>query len=175
MLIAYPQSIWSDSGRNNKKTRKQHPARSSALLTHKLKRHAARDLLSQGGPRRGVGRCGLPLTRGRGGPSWLEPVPHLLPLVGLPHCDPTEIGVWEIGCPLGCAGGKEISLGSLERFVSKASSGARVIWGFSEVLVLRARKVGVGLYLHALNGAGPSPSSSNNNQQRPSNLDSYHL
>eukprot|EP00962_Isochrysis_galbana_P003675 scaffold1044_cov120-Isochrysis_galbana.AAC.16 len=44
MLIAYPQSIWSDSGRNNKKIRKQHPARRSsrlsALLTHKFKRHA---------------------------------------------------------------------------------------------------------------------------------------
>eukprot|EP00962_Isochrysis_galbana_P053055 scaffold24515_cov112-Isochrysis_galbana.AAC.1 len=49
-------------------------------------------------------------------------------------------------CPLGCAGGEETSLGSLERFVSNASNGARVIWGFSEVLVLRARKVGVGAY-----------------------------
>eukprot|EP00962_Isochrysis_galbana_P038112 scaffold13470_cov116-Isochrysis_galbana.AAC.3 len=36
MLIAYPQSIWSDSdsGRNNKKTRKHHPpARRSAQLS----------------------------------------------------------------------------------------------------------------------------------------------
>eukprot|EP00962_Isochrysis_galbana_P040042 scaffold14475_cov107-Isochrysis_galbana.AAC.1 len=34
MLIAYPQSIWSDSGRNNKKTRKQHPARRSSRAAH---------------------------------------------------------------------------------------------------------------------------------------------
>eukprot|EP00962_Isochrysis_galbana_P048965 scaffold20587_cov110-Isochrysis_galbana.AAC.13 len=33
MLIAYPQSIWSDSGRNNKKTRKQHPAPGQAQLS----------------------------------------------------------------------------------------------------------------------------------------------
>eukprot|EP00962_Isochrysis_galbana_P011048 scaffold3092_cov121-Isochrysis_galbana.AAC.9 len=65
-----------------------------------------------GGPRRRVGRCGLLLTRGRG-----------------------DLGVCEIGCLLGYAGGEESSLGSLERFVSNASNGARVIWGFSEVLV----------------------------------------
>eukprot|EP00962_Isochrysis_galbana_P009700 scaffold2703_cov129-Isochrysis_galbana.AAC.5 len=55
-----------------------------------------------GGPRHGVGRCGLPFTRGRGGPGWLELVragplsPQ--PLVGLPLCDPPmEIigGVWQ--------------------------------------------------------------------------------
>eukprot|EP00962_Isochrysis_galbana_P028470 scaffold9000_cov139-Isochrysis_galbana.AAC.1 len=48
---------------------------------------------------------------------------------------------------LGCAGGEESSLVSLERFVSNAFNGARVIWGFSGVLVLRARKVGVGVYV----------------------------
>eukprot|EP00962_Isochrysis_galbana_P016613 scaffold4760_cov113-Isochrysis_galbana.AAC.5 len=31
-----------------------------------------------GGPRRGVGRCGLPFTGGRGGSSWLERVPCAL-------------------------------------------------------------------------------------------------
>eukprot|EP00962_Isochrysis_galbana_P016027 scaffold4580_cov128-Isochrysis_galbana.AAC.3 len=62
-----------------------------------------------------------------------------------PHCDPTRIGFWEIGSSLGCAGGEESSLGSLERFLSDASNGARVGWGFLGVLVLRARKVEVGV------------------------------
>ena len=97
-----------------------------------------------GGPRRGVGRCGLPLTRGRGGPSCYSRSPISCPWSGS-HCDPTRIGFWEIGSSLGCAGGEESSSGSLERFLSDASNGARVIWGFSEVLVLRARKVGVGV------------------------------
>eukprot|EP00962_Isochrysis_galbana_P054878 scaffold26533_cov129-Isochrysis_galbana.AAC.2 len=56
-----------------------------------------------GGPRRGAGRCGLPFTRGRGGPGWLEPVPYLPPLWSGSQCDPTEIGVWEIGSSLGGA------------------------------------------------------------------------
>eukprot|EP00962_Isochrysis_galbana_P040403 scaffold14625_cov125-Isochrysis_galbana.AAC.4 len=61
------------------------------------------------------------------------------------HCDPTRIGFWEIGSSLGCAGGEESSLGSFERFHSDASNGARVAWGFLGVLVLRARKVEVGV------------------------------
>eukprot|EP00962_Isochrysis_galbana_P051131 scaffold22463_cov149-Isochrysis_galbana.AAC.2 len=52
-----------------------------------------------------------------------------------------SFGFWA----LGCAGGEESSLGSLKRFVSNASNGARVSWAFSEVLELRARKVGVGV------------------------------
>jgi len=49
---------------------------------------------------------------------------------------------------LGCAGGEESSLGSLKRFLSDASNGARVGWGFLGVfLVLRARKVEVGVYI----------------------------
>jgi len=43
-----------------------------------------------GGPRRGVGRCGLPLTRGRGGPSCYSRSPISCPWSGS-HCDPTEI------------------------------------------------------------------------------------
>eukprot|EP00962_Isochrysis_galbana_P038553 scaffold13700_cov136-Isochrysis_galbana.AAC.4 len=67
-----------------------------------------------GGPRRGVGRCGLPLTRGRGGPSCYSRSPISCPWSGF-HCDPTPTETLDL-----------------------------VIWGFSEVLVLRARKVGVG-------------------------------
>eukprot|EP00962_Isochrysis_galbana_P021652 scaffold6392_cov118-Isochrysis_galbana.AAC.7 len=52
----------------------------------------------------------------RAGP--LSPAPGRAPTV-TPR---TEIGVWEIDCPLGCAGGEESSLGSLERFVSDASN-----------------------------------------------------
>eukprot|EP00962_Isochrysis_galbana_P004751 scaffold1307_cov106-Isochrysis_galbana.AAC.3 len=90
----------------------------------------------------GWGSVGYLFTRGRGGPRWLEPVPYLL---SGSHCDPTRIGFWEIGSSLGCAGGEESSLGSLERFLSDASNGARVGWGFLGVLVLRARKVEVGV------------------------------
>eukprot|EP00962_Isochrysis_galbana_P048527 scaffold20268_cov111-Isochrysis_galbana.AAC.12 len=66
-----------------------------------------------GGPRRGVGRCGLAFTRGRQGRSELVRAGPLLsiscPWSGS-HCDPTEIGVWEIGCPLGCAGPSRLLL-----------------------------------------------------------------
>eukprot|EP00962_Isochrysis_galbana_P037428 scaffold13084_cov112-Isochrysis_galbana.AAC.2 len=77
----------------------------------------------------------------RAGP--LSPAPGRAPIVTPLRL---EFGRLAVLCPLGCAGGKESSLGSLERFVSNASNGARVIWGFSEVLVLRARKVGVGMW-----------------------------
>jgi len=92
----------------------------------------------------GWGGVGYLFTRGRGGPRWLEPrSPISCPWSGS-HCDPARIGFWEIGSSLGCAGGEERSLGSLERFLSDVSNGARVGWGFLGVLVLRARKVEVG-------------------------------
>eukprot|EP00962_Isochrysis_galbana_P004930 scaffold1356_cov107-Isochrysis_galbana.AAC.1 len=91
------------------------------------------------------GRTPDPLSDERCQPRISRSPPYLLPLVGLPHCDPTRIGFWEIGSSLGCAGGEESSLGSLERFLSDASNGARVGWGFLGVLVLRARKVEVGV------------------------------
>eukprot|EP00962_Isochrysis_galbana_P013093 scaffold3743_cov120-Isochrysis_galbana.AAC.2 len=72
-----------------------------------------------GGPRHGVGRCGLPfyqregrsaLVRVRVGP--LYPAPGRAPTV----TPPTRIGFWEIGSSLGCAGGEESSLGLRDFF-----------------------------------------------------------
>eukprot|EP00962_Isochrysis_galbana_P024338 scaffold7450_cov99-Isochrysis_galbana.AAC.1 len=98
-----------------------------------------------GGPRHGVGRCGLPFYKREGRSALVRVGPPVSCPWSGSHCDPTRIGFWEIGFSLGCAGGEESSLGSLERFLSDASNGARVGWGFLGVLVLRARKVEVGV------------------------------